>query len=87
MDDLVLAAVGTLLGIYGSGIAAFVLSWFRNSVAFVLALVLGSIAILSGIWIWRTLIEGNGMPIGLIPIFLGAFSIMNTLRRRNKQMG
>jgi hypothetical protein len=87
MQDLAFIAVAMLLGVYGSGIIAFVLSWFRNTITFVLALVFSVISIISGIAVGNALIDSNGFLIALLPVTFGVLSIVNALRRRNKAMG
>jgi hypothetical protein len=69
-----------LLVIYLSGLIAFGLSWLRNRIGKILTLIFGSISVLSGAWVAITLISGNGLMVGGIPVLLGALSIWNTLR-------
>lgn len=80
MESLALLVSFILLSIYMSGLLAFGLSWIRNQTGKVLTLIFGSISILSGVWVAITLISGNGLMVGGIPVLLGALSIWNTLR-------
>ena len=80
MESLALLASLILLVIYLSGLIAFGLSWLRNRIGKILTLIFGSFSILSGAWVAITLITGNGLMVGGIPVLLGVFSIWNTLR-------
>ncbi len=83
MESLVLLSSLILLVIYLSGLIAFGLSWLRNRIGNILTLIFGSISILTGSWLAITLINGNGLMVGGIPVLLGVFSIWNTLRVKN----
>ena len=80
MESLALLASLIILVIYFSGLIAFGLSWLRNRVGRILTLIFGSISILTGSWLAITLINGNGLMLGGIPVLLGVLSIWNTLR-------
>ena len=80
MESLALLVVMMLSVIYLSGLIAFGLSWLRNRIGKILTLIFGSCSILSGAWVAITLINGNGLMVGGIPVLLGVFSIWNTLR-------
>jgi hypothetical protein len=80
MESLALLASLILLVIYLSGLIAFGLSWLRNRIGKILTLIFGSFSILSGAWVAITLINGNGLMVGGLPVLLGVFSIWNTLR-------
>jgi hypothetical protein len=82
MEDLALIVSLMLLGVYGSSLAAFGLSWVRNRTAFVFTVIFGLIAIATGASLWVSLLDGNGPIIGSIPIAIGLVSIFNSLRRR-----
>jgi hypothetical protein len=83
MESLAQTVVLILLGILCFGLGAFVFSWFRNPVTKVLTYVFASLSIAAGLWVGWVLIDGNGIPIALVPISLGLFGIWN-LRRRKK---
>jgi hypothetical protein len=83
MESLAQTVVLILLGILSFGLGSFVFSWFRNPVTKVLTYVFASLSIAAGLWVGWVLIDGNGIPIALVPISLGLFGIWN-LRRRNK---
>ena len=84
MESLALVVTVIVLFIYGSGIAAFTASWFKSSKAKLITSFFGAISIISGGWLWLSLSDGNGFFVGIIPISLGVFAILN-YRRRNKQ--
>ena len=83
MESLVQMVVLILLGILSFGLGAFIFSWFRSPVTKVLTYVFAALAVAAGLWVGWVLIDGNGIPIALVPISLGLFGIWN-LRRRNK---
>jgi hypothetical protein len=83
MESLAQMVVLMLLGILSFGLGAVVFSWFRNPVTKVLTYVFAALSVAAGLWVGWVLIEGNGIPIALVPISLGLFGIWN-LRRRNK---
>jgi len=80
VESLALLVSLMLLVIYLSGLIAFGLSWLRNRIGKILTLIFGSISVLSGAWVAITLISGNGLMVGGIPVLLGVLSIWNTLR-------
>ena len=83
MESLAAMVVLILLGILSFGLGAFIFSWFRSPVTKVLTYVFAALAVAAGLWVGWVLIDGNGIPIALVPISLGLFGIWN-LRRRNK---
>ena len=83
MESLAAMVVLILVGILTFGLAAFIFSWFRSPVTKVLTYVFAALAVASGLWIGWVLIDGNGIPIALVPISLGLFGIWN-LRRRHR---
>ena len=82
MESLALLAGIILLFVYGSGLIAFITSWFRNRVSEIITYIFSSISIVAGILVGFSLRDGNGMAIALIPISLGIFSVWNVRRRR-----
>jgi len=80
VESLALLVSLMLLVIYLSGLIAFSLSWLRNRIGKILTLIFSSISVLSGAWVAITLISGNGLMVGGIPVLLGVLSIWNTLR-------
>jgi hypothetical protein len=83
MESLAQTVALILLSILSFGLGAFVFSWFRSPVTKVLTYVFASLSLVAGLWVGWVLIDGNGIPIALVPISLGIFGIWN-LRRRNK---
>jgi hypothetical protein len=84
MESLAQTVTIILGSILGVGIGAFVSSWFRSSFARKLTYVFAFLAIAAGLWVGWVLIDGNGIPIALVPISLGLFGIWNTRRRSKK---
>jgi len=82
VESLALLAGIILLFVYGSGLIAFITSWFRNRVSEIITYIFSSISIVAGILVGFSLRDGNGMAIALIPISLGIFSAWNVRRRR-----
>jgi len=82
VESLALLAGIILLFVYGSGLIAFITSWFRNRVSEIITYIFSSISIVAGILVGFSLRDGNGMAIALIPISLGIFSVWNVRRRR-----
>ena len=82
MESLALLAGIILLFVYGSGLIAFITSWFRNRVSEIITYIFSSISIVAGILVGFSLRDGNGMAIALIPISLGIFSVWNVKRRK-----
>lgn len=85
MEGLVALVVTILLVIYSSAIMAVALSWIRQGFLMILSRVLAGFAIVSGIWLATTLIDGNGVFVGGIPVMLGAFALINSLRRKRQE--
>lgn len=83
MEGLVALVVTILLVVYSSAILAVALSWIRSGVLRIVSRVLASFAIVSGVWLAITLIDGNGVFVGGIPVLLGAFALFNSLRRKS----
>ena len=81
MEGLAALVIVILLVIYSSGLFAFALSWTRNRIGRIVSRVFAIISILTGLWLAITLIDGNGVMVGGIPVLLGAFSLYNSLRR------
>ena len=80
MESLAWMVAIILFIIYGSGLIAFVLSWFANPVARIACFVFSGIAILTGLWLGVSLASGNGLMVGGLPIIAGAISIWNAIR-------
>jgi hypothetical protein len=85
MEGLVALVVTILLVIYSSAIMAVALSWIRQGFLMILSRVLAGFAIVSGTWLAATLIDGNGVFVGGIPVLLGAFALINSLRRKRQE--
>jgi hypothetical protein len=81
MEGLVALVTVILLVIYSSGLFALALSWTRNRIGRIISRVFAVISIVTGLWLAATLIDGNGVMVGGIPVLLGAFSLYNSLRR------
>lgn len=81
MESLVALVVFVLLMVYGAGVVALALSWMRNRIGRVISRVFAVISIVTGTWLAITLLDGNGLFVGGIPVLLGAFSLYNSLRR------
>jgi len=82
MESLALLAGIILLAVYGSGLIAFITSWFKNRVSEIITYMFSSISIVAGLLLGFSLRDGNGMAIALIPISLGIVSVWNVRRRR-----
>jgi hypothetical protein len=82
MESLALLVTVMLLVVYGSGFIAFISSWFRNRISEIVTYVFSTISILSGALVGFSLREGNGLPVAVIPISLGIFSLWNVKRRK-----
>lgn len=80
MESLAFLSVLILLFIYSSALIAFGLSWIRHLVGKIFTIVFAVIGLITGIWISITLMEGNGILIGLTPILLSGIAIWNTFR-------
>ena len=83
MESLAILVTIIVLAIYGSGVAAFTASWFKGSKARFVTNFFAAISIVSGGWLWISLSDGNGFFVGLFPISLGVFAILNHRRRIN----
>lgn len=81
MESLALAAAIIVLSVYGSGFIALGLSFIRNKIWQIVTYVFGGIAIVTGLWLGYTLLDGNGIYIAFIPLVLGIVAIWNTTRR------
>lgn len=81
MESLVALVVFVLLMVYGAGVVALAFSWMRNRIGRIISRVFAVISIVTGIWLAITLLDGNGLFVGGIPVLLGAFSLYNSLRR------
>jgi hypothetical protein len=82
MESLALLAGIILLFVYGSGLIAFITSWFRSRASEIITYIFSSISVASGVLLGFSLRNGNGIAIALIPISLGVVSIWNVRRRR-----
>ena len=82
MESLALLASVILLATFGSGLIAFIASWFRNRVAEVATYIFSAISILAGCLLALSLWGGNGLIIGLFPVSFGVFGIWNHRRRK-----
>ena len=80
MESLAFLAAMVLLAVNGSAIIAFAISWIRKPAAKIATFILGGFGILSGLWLGYTLIQGNGLMIGLVPIAIASIAIWNTVR-------
>ena len=85
MEGLVAVVVTILLVVYSSAILAVALSWIRRGFLMILSRVFAGFAIVSGTWLAVTLIDGNGVFVGGIPVLLGAFALINSLRRKRQE--
>jgi len=83
MESLVFTPVLILGSIFGLGLVAVVLSWFRSGVAKALTYVFATASIAAGAWVGWVLIEGNGLAIAAVAVLMGLFGFWNS-RRRNK---
>jgi hypothetical protein len=82
MESLALLASLILLFVYGSGLIAFISSWFRNRVAEIITYVFSAISVVSGALVGFSLRDGNGFAIALLPVSLGLIATWNVRRRR-----
>ena len=85
MEGLVAVVVTILLVVYSSAILAVALSWIRRGFLMIVSRVFACFAIVSGTWLAVTLIDGNGVFVGGIPVLLGAFALINSLRRKRQE--
>lgn len=83
MESLALAAAVIMLAVYGSGITAFTLSWFRPRPLRIAAYLCAAFAAISGTWLGVTLRDGNGLFLAAIPLISAAAAVLN-LRRRGR---
>ena len=81
MESLAIFVMILLSVIFGVGLIGFVLSWFKSPVTRVLTYIFASFSILSGVLLAISLIDGNGLQVGAIPVALGVFSIFNARRK------
>ena len=82
MESLALLAGVIILAVYGSGLIAFISSWFKNRVSEIVTYIFSAISVLSGALLGYSLRDGNGFVIALIPVSLGIFSAWNVKRRK-----
>lgn len=82
MESLALLASLILLAVYGSGLIAFISSWFRNRVSEIITYIFSGFSVVSGVLVGFSLREGNGFVIALIPTSLGIISVWNLRRRK-----
>jgi hypothetical protein len=83
MESLALLASIMLAAVFGSGLIAFISSWFRNRVSEIITYIFSAISILAGSGLGFSLRDGNGFAIALIPISLGILSVWNVKRRKH----
>lgn len=81
MEGLAAVVTFILLIVYSSGLFALAFSFMRNRIGKIVSRVFAVISIVTGGSLAATLIEGNGLVIGGIPVLFGAFSLYNSLRR------
>jgi len=82
MESLALLVTLILVTIYGSGLIAFISSWFRNRASEIITYIFSGISVIAGILLGISLRDGNGIAIALIPISLGIISVWNVKRRK-----
>ena len=82
MESLALLASLILLAVYGSGLIAFISSWFRNRVSEIITYIFSGISVVSGVLVGFSLREGNGFVIALIPTSLGIISVWNMKKKK-----
>lgn len=85
MEGLVAIVAIILLVVYSSAILAVSLSWIRRGAFVIISRILAALAISSGTWLAVTLLDGNGLFVGGIPVLLGAFALFNSLRRKRQE--
>ena len=81
MESLAILVSIIILVIFGAGVIAFVLSWFKSPATRIITYIFAAFSILSGLWLAITLIDGNGLAVGFLPVALGVFSIFNARRK------
>jgi hypothetical protein len=81
MESLALLATLVMLFVFSSSILAFSFSWAKNKVMKILTFIFSGLGLASGLWVMITLINGNGLFIGVIPVLLSGFAIWNTIKR------
>jgi len=82
MESLALLVSLIVLFGYGSGLIAFISSWFRNRVSEIITYILSVISIVAGSGLGFSLRDGNGFAMALIPISLGILALWNVKRRK-----
>jgi len=82
MESLALLASVIILAVYGSGLIAFISSWFKNRVSEIVTYIFSAISVLSGALLGFSLRDGNGLFIALISMSLGIISVWNIKRRK-----
>jgi len=82
MESLALLVTLILVTIYGSGLIAFISSWFRNRASEIITYIFSGISVVAGILLGISLRDGNGIAIALLPISLGIISVWNVKRRK-----
>jgi len=81
MESLALLASIMLAAVFGSGLIAFISSWFRNRVSEIITYIFSALSILAGFGLGFSLRDGNGLVIAVIPISLGILAVWNVKRR------
>lgn len=84
MESLAILATVILLFVYGSGLIAFISSWFRNRVAEIITYIFSAISVVSGALVGFSLRDGNGFAIALLPVSLGLVAAWNVKRRQQR---
>ena len=82
MESLALLVTLMRLAVYGSGLIAFISSWFRTRVSEIITYIFSAISILAGSGLGFSLRDGNGLVIAVIPISLGILAVWNVRRRK-----
>lgn len=82
MESLALLASIMLAAVFGSGLIAFISSWFRNRATKIITYISAGISVLGGSGIGFVLRDGNGLVIAVLPISLGIIAVWNVKRRK-----
>ncbi len=83
MESLAATAAIILLAVYGSGVAAFALSWFRSRNLKFIAYLCAVFAALSGTLLGILLRDGNGLVLAAFPLIAATAAVLNLRRRRH----
>jgi hypothetical protein len=82
MESLALLASIMLAAVFGSGLIAFISSWFKNRASEIITYIFSAISVLSAVLLGFSLRDGNGLVIAMIPISLGIIAVWNVKRRK-----